>query len=93
MSSPYRVPAEGGGVGFWEEGGGAILHEVALRQRKLSDYQVLTPDAWLAAEGDSTRPSTALEAALLATPLVEEFSQPETFTGIDLFRIIRSFDA
>lgn len=93
MSSPYRVPAEGAGVGFWEEGGGAILHEVALRQRKLSDYQVLTPDAWLAAEGDSTRPSTALEAALLATPLVEEFSQPETFTGIDLFRVIRSFDA
>lgn len=93
MSSPYRVPAEGAGVGFWEEGGGTILHEVTLRQRRLSGYQVLTPDVWLASEGEPSRPSTALEAALLATPLVEEFSQPETFTGIDLFRVIRSFDA
>jgi hydrogenase large subunit len=87
------VPAEGAGVGFWEEGGGTILHEVTLRQRRLSGYQVLTPDVWLASEGEPSRPSTALESALLATPLVEEFSQPETFTGIDLFRVIRSFDA
>jgi hydrogenase large subunit len=94
MSVPYRLPAEGAGVGFGEEGAGAILHEVTLRQRRLSNYQVLTPDDWLATTAESSeRPPTALEAALLATPLLEEFSQPETFTGIDLFRVIRSFDA
>jgi hydrogenase large subunit len=32
------------------------------------------------------------EQAMINTALLEEFNKPEDFTGIDLLRVIRSFD-
>ena len=32
------------------------------------------------------------EEAVLSTPILEEFTTPDDFTGIDIFRAIRSFD-
>jgi len=29
---------------------------------------------------------------MLTTPLIEEFSRPDDYTGIDLLRAVRSFD-
>lgn len=93
MSRPYRIPSETSGTGYWEEALGSVLHEVTITRRRIAGYRVSAPDAWLQADSDSPRRLGAIEQALLNTPLVEEFSQPETFTGIDLLRVIRSFDA
>lgn len=93
MSTPYRIPGATAGTGYWEEALGAVRHEVTIENRRLARYIVSTPDSWLQADADSPRRLGAIEQALLNTPLVEEFSRPETFTGIDLLRVIRSFDA
>lgn len=92
MSSRYQVPAAATGIGLWEEPAGAILHQISIEGRRISNYRVSTPDTWLQSGSDGPRRLGAIERALINTPLVEEFSQPETFTGIDLLRVVRSFD-
>jgi hydrogenase large subunit len=93
MSIRYRTPIAASGSGFWEEALGSVRHEVTIAARRIDTYRVITPDSWLQAETDSPRRLGAIEQALVNTPLVEEFATPETFTGIDLLRVIRSFDA
>ena len=92
MSNYYRVPDEAIGIGFWEEPAGAILHRVTIAGRRTTDYRVSSSDSWLQSASDQPRRLGVIEQALVHTPLVEEFSRPETFTGIDLLRVVRSFD-
>lgn len=92
MSSRYQVPSTAMGIGLWEEPAGAILHQISIEGRRVSNYRVSAPDTWLQSGADNPRRLGVIERALIATPLVEEFSRPETFTGIDLLRVIRSFD-
>ena len=93
MSTRYRLPAAAVGVGFWEEGPGALLHHAEVREGCLENYRVCTPDSWLGSSCQSFGEMGAFEQALMNTILVEEFTKPEDFTGIDLLRVIRSFDS
>ncbi|MFM8392848.1 MAG: nickel-dependent hydrogenase large subunit, partial [Acidobacteriota bacterium] len=92
MSTRYRIPEEGRGTGLWEEPSGSIIHQLVIEGRRLRSYRVDAPETWLQAASDSPRRLGAIEQALINTPLVEEFSGPETFTGIDLLRVVRGFD-
>ncbi|MBI3421426.1 MAG: nickel-dependent hydrogenase large subunit [Acidobacteria bacterium] len=92
LSVRYHVPKAAMGVGFWESGRGPALHHLLIAEGKLLNYQLSTPQNWLASPRDCYSALGAIEAALLNTPILEEFTEPDEFTGIDLMRTIRSFD-
>src|SRR5262245_469182 len=91
MSRKYRVPEDAFGTGFWEDSRGALCHHLVIRDGRISDYQI-SPSAWAPSKGSPTGVPGPFEQAIANTPLLEEFSNPEDFTGIDLLRAIRSFD-
>jgi hydrogenase large subunit len=92
MSKPYRVPEEAVGVGFWEDGQGAIVHHVVIAGGRIANYQIVTPSEWMGSPADPFGKPGPYEQAIINTPLLEEFRKPEDFTGIDLLRTLRSFD-
>ncbi len=92
MTREYRVPAEARGVGFWEGSRGVALHHLQISEGVLANYQISTATNWNASPHDGLGMPGALEAALTQTTLLEEYTTAETLTGIDLQRIIRSFD-
>jgi hydrogenase large subunit len=92
MATPYAVPPEAIGVGFWEAGRGSLTHHVVIERRRIGNYQIVTPSTWMASPRDPFGVPGPYEEAVLNTPLLEEFERPEDFTGIDILRTIRSFD-
>lgn len=92
MSTPYSIPREAVGVGFWEAGRGTLTHHVEISNARIANYQILTPSTWMASPRDVFAAPGPYEEAVLNTPLLEEFARPEDFTGIDILRTIRSFD-
>jgi len=92
LSNRYLVPSNATGAGFWEEPSGALLHQINIEGKRVSNYRIGAPETWLQSVPDGPRRLGVIERALINTPLVEEFSRPETYTGIDLLRVVRSFD-
>ena len=92
MSTPYSLPDEAIGVGFWEGGRGTLTHHVVIEGGRIANYQIVTPSTWMASPRDPFGVPGPYEEAVMNTPILEEFSRPEAFTGIDILRTIRSFD-
>ncbi|MGH2399929.1 MAG: nickel-dependent hydrogenase large subunit, partial [bacterium] len=92
MATPYAIPDEAIGVGFWEAGRGTLTHHAVLSGYRLANYQIVTPSTWMASPRDPLGIPGPYEEAVLNTPLLEEYGRPEAFTGIDILRTIRSFD-
>ena len=92
MSKAYRVPEEAVGVGFWEDGQGAVVHHVVIARGRIANYQIVTPSEWMGSPQDPFGKPGPYEQAIINTPLLEGFRKAEDFTGIDLLRTIRSFD-
>jgi hydrogenase large subunit len=93
VATPYQVPTDNRiGVGFWGAGRGWLTHHLEMDQGALVNYQVVTPSTWNASPRDPFGQPGPYEEAVLNTPLLEEFDRSEDFTGIDIFRAIRSFD-
>jgi hydrogenase large subunit len=86
------MPQEAIGVGFWEAGRGILTHHVVLDHGRIANYQIVTPSTWMASPQDPFGAPGPYEEAVLNTPLLEEFTGAEDFTGIDILRTIRSFD-
>ncbi len=92
-STPYEVPKDHRiGVGFWGAGRGFLTHHLEMDKGALINYQIITPSTINASPRDPFGQAGAYEEAVLSTPLLEEYDKPEDFTGIDIFRAIRSFD-
>ncbi len=92
-ATPYEVPRnERIGVGFWGAGRGWLTHHLVMDKGALVNYQVVTPSTFNASPTDPFGQRGPYEEAVLSTPILEEFDKPEDFTGIDVFRAIRSFD-
>jgi hydrogenase large subunit len=92
-STPYEVPKnERIGVGFWGAGRGWLTHHLVMDKGALTNYQIITPSTFNASPKDPFGNAGAYEEAVLGTPILEEYDSPERFTGIDIFRAIRSFD-
>jgi hydrogenase large subunit len=92
MSTPYTMPHEAIGVGFWEAGRGTLTHHVVLDKGRIANYQIVTPSTWMASPQDPFGVPGPYEEAVMNTPLLEEFDHADNFTGIDILRTIRSFD-
>jgi hydrogenase large subunit len=92
MSVAYRVPNEAIGVGFWEGVRGILTHHVVIKGGRIADYQIIAASTWTASPRDPFNVCGPCETALVNTPLLEESSGAEEFTGIDLLRTVRSFD-
>ncbi|MDX1665324.1 MAG: nickel-dependent hydrogenase large subunit [Candidatus Promineifilaceae bacterium] len=93
VATPYEVPQDHRiGVGFWGAGRGWLTHHLEMDKGALINYQIITPSTINAAPVDPFGNPGAYEEAVLNTPILEEFDKPEEFTGIDIFRAIRSFD-
>jgi hydrogenase large subunit len=92
MTRPFQIPQEARGVGFGEGSRGVALHHLQIRDGLLANYQISTATNWNASPHDGLGMPGALEAALTQTTSLEETDSAEQITGIDLQRIIRSFD-
>ena len=93
MSRRFRVPDKTTiGVGFWECGRGAVTHHLSINERKLANYQIITPSEWMGSPRDAVGMPGIYEAAIMNTPLLEECARSEDLTGVDILRTVRSFD-
>ncbi len=89
----FRVPRnERVGVGFWGAGRGFLTHHLVMDKGVLTNYQIVTPSTFNASPADPFGQPGPYEEAVVNTPILEEFDSGDTFTGIDIFRAIRSFD-
>ncbi len=82
----YGIPKEASGIGLTEAPRGALGHWVAVREKKIEHYQIITPTCWNASPRDSNEVMGPLEQALVGIP-VENPEQP-----IEALRVIHSFD-
>jgi hydrogenase large subunit len=93
VATPYEVPKGNRiGVGFWGAGRGYLTHHLEMDKGALTNYQIVTPSTFNASPRDPFGQAGPYEEAVMNTPILEEFDRPEDFTGIDIFRAIRSFD-
>lgn len=93
VSTPFEVPKnERRGVGFWGAGRGYLSHHLVLDKGAIVNYQIVTPSTFNASPKDPWGNGGPYEEAVMNTPILEEFSRPEDFTGVDMLRAIRSFD-
>lgn len=93
MSRRFRVPEKTTiGAGFWECGRGAVTHHLSINERKLMNYQIITPSEWMGSPRDAVGMPGIYEAAIMNTPLLEECARSEDLTGVDILRTVRSFD-
>ncbi len=80
------------GVGFWGAGRGFLTHHLVMDKGKIVNYQICTPSTINASPRDPWDQPGAYEEAVMNTPIIEDTSDPERFTSIDMLRAIRSFD-
>jgi hydrogenase large subunit len=91
MVAPF-TPRDGMGIGIWEAGRGTLTHHCIVEDGRIASYQILTPSTWMASPRDPWEVPGPYEEAVLNTPILEEVTDPDEFTGIDILRAIRSFD-
>jgi hydrogenase large subunit len=92
-ATPYVVPKDNRiGVGLWGAGRGYLTHHLEMDKGALVNYQVITPSTWNASPKGPLGDPGPYEEAVVNTPILEEFEKDSEFTGIDIFRALRSFD-
>lgn len=84
----YRKPNDGIGVGLNEAMRGAVAHWCIMKNGKIHKYQIIAPTTWNASPRDMNGNPGAYEEAIIGTPITES----ETFDGVDVVRVVRSFD-
>jgi hydrogenase large subunit len=88
-----RIPKhEVRGIGFWGAGRGFLTHYLSMDQGKLVNYQIVTPSTINASPRDPWDQPGAYEEAVMNTPILEDVSDGDRFTSIDMLRTVRSFD-
>jgi hydrogenase large subunit len=75
LAEPFWLGAadvtEGDGYGAAEAAGGAVQHWLALRDGRVANYTVVTPDGWNASPRDGDAVVGPLEKALIGTPVAD----------------------
>jgi hydrogenase large subunit len=89
--SEFTVPSEALACGFHEAVRGMLSHHVIIREGKIANYQPYPPTTWNASPRDSFGTPGPFEDAIEGTPIFEE-NPRASFKGIDVMRVIRSFD-
>lgn len=91
VSAPFVVPEEAIGCGFHEAVRGALSHHLVIRKGKIANYHPYPPTCWNASPRDEHGTPGPYEDAIEGTPIFEESAQ-DRFKGIDIMRVVRSFD-
>ena len=79
-------------VGWWGAGRGWLTHHMVMDNGKITNYQIVTPSTINASPRDPWGQPGPYEEAVMNTPIIEDLSDPSTFTSIDMLRAIRGFD-
>jgi len=91
VCTPYKKPKEGMGFGAIEAMRGSCLHWCVMKKGVIYNYQYHAPTTWNASSRDPEGNPGPYEEALIQTP-VTEAGKPEGWKGVDVVRVIRSFD-
>ncbi|MGH9124972.1 MAG: nickel-dependent hydrogenase large subunit [Acidimicrobiales bacterium] len=89
--TPFTVPDEAIACGFHEAVRGGLSHHFVIRDGKLANYHPYPPTSWNTSPRDSFGTPGPCEDAVEGTPIFEE-SAEDDFKGIDVMRVVRSFD-
>lgn len=95
VHTKFKIPRKGQyrGVGFWGAGRGFLGHWCVIEDGVLANYQIVTPSTINACPKTPWGESGAYEQAVLNSPLLEtNYTDASQFKGIDILRVIRSFD-
>jgi hydrogenase large subunit len=92
MSARFLSPEKKISAGFWECGRGMITHHLVIDKSKIANYQIGAPSEWMGSPRDAGNLPGVYESAMMNTPLLEECARQEDFTGVDILRVMRSFD-
>jgi len=87
----YVRPKNGIGYGATEAMRGACQHWCVMRNGVIHNYQYQAPTTWNASARDPEGVAGPYEDALINTPITEA-GDPDAWKGIDVVRVIRSFD-
>jgi hydrogenase large subunit len=80
-------------VGFWGAGRDWLTHHMVVNKWKVENYQIITPSTWNSSPRDPWGQPGPYEQAVANTPILEKFSSPDDYKGLDVLRAIRSFDS
>jgi hydrogenase large subunit len=89
--SQFEVPDEAISCGFHEAVRGVLSHHLVIRDGKIANYHPYPPTCWNASPRDSFGTAGPYEDAVEGTPIFEE-NGVDGFKGIDVMRVVRSFD-
>jgi hydrogenase large subunit len=89
--TPYTVPDDAVACGFHEAVRGGLSHHLVIRDGKIANYHPYPPTCWNTSPRDSFGTAGPCEDAVEGTPIFEETSD-DGFKGIDVMRVVRSFD-
>lgn len=84
---PFDMPdKEVEGVGYTGAMRGALAHWVRFKGKKILNYQIITPSAWVCSPRDDNGNRGVVEEALVGTPIAD------VKNPIEVGRVARSFD-
>lgn len=83
---PDTWPESVQGVGLAEAPRGSLAHYVSIRDKRVSNYQMVVPTTWNASPRDPDGGLSPFEASLIGTPVAD------TDVPLEILRTIHSFD-
>ncbi|MFC2021173.1 nickel-dependent hydrogenase large subunit [Chloroflexota bacterium] len=82
----YEIPEEAQGMGLIEAARGALGHWIEIKDKKIANYQVVTPTSWNASPRDDKNQPGPIEQAITGAKIKDEENP------FEIVRIVRSFD-
>ncbi len=82
----YKVPEKTHGIGLIGTTRGALGHWLAIEDKKIKNYTIITPTTWNVSPTDSNGLKGVVEKALIGT-YIRDIKNP-----VEIGRIVRSFD-
>jgi hydrogenase large subunit len=82
----YELPEEATGMGLVGAARGALGHWIEIKERKIANYQVITPSTWNISPKDDKDQPGPLEQAITGTKIKDEANP------FEIVRIVRAFD-
>ncbi|MBB6218613.1 hydrogenase large subunit [Anaerosolibacter carboniphilus] len=83
---PYPIPDKALGKGLIDTTRGALGHWISIENKRIKNYELITPSAWNLSPEDSQGVKGTLEKALIGTR-IENLNHP-----VEIGRTVRSFD-
>ncbi|MBW1981725.1 MAG: nickel-dependent hydrogenase large subunit [Deltaproteobacteria bacterium] len=80
------IPASSKGMGLNEAPRGSVTHWIVIKDKKIDNYQVVSPTLWNAGPRDDKDIPGPIEQALIGAPV------PDPKNPVNVVRVVRAFD-